>query len=111
MEGNKDEAERCIQLAHEQKRKGDTEAALKFLQKAERLYPSNKAKGTTKCSFKVFINLVLDNSTPSSRSFLWILCLVQLMASGVKSVLRCQYFYCSNVHLTLSIFEMLLYPN
>ena len=46
MDGNKDESERCIHLAEKYLRGGDKEKALKFLNKAERLYPSSKAKGT-----------------------------------------------------------------
>jgi Tfp pilus assembly protein PilF len=45
MEGNKDESERCISLAIQYSKQGDDEKALKFLNKAERLYPTQKAKG------------------------------------------------------------------
>ena len=44
MEGNKDESERCISLAIQYSKQGDDEKALKFLNKAERLYPTQKAK-------------------------------------------------------------------
>jgi len=45
MEGNKDESNRCIKLAEKCLRLGDTEQALKYLNKAERLYPSTRARG------------------------------------------------------------------
>ncbi|MBN3313195.1 DJB14 protein, partial [Atractosteus spatula] len=44
MESNKDEAEKCIQLARKAFEAGDKERALKFLNKAEKLYPTEKAK-------------------------------------------------------------------
>ncbi|KAJ8313190.1 hypothetical protein KUTeg_009258 [Tegillarca granosa] len=44
MDGNKDESERCIRLAQKYLAAGENERALKFLNKAERLYPSQKAK-------------------------------------------------------------------
>lgn len=45
MEGNRDEAERCIQIAAQALRESKMEKAEKFLNKAEKLYPSQKAKG------------------------------------------------------------------
>ncbi|XP_041075181.1 dnaJ homolog subfamily B member 14-like [Polyodon spathula] len=44
MEGNKDEAEKCILIARKALEAGDKEKALKFLNKAEKLYPTDKAK-------------------------------------------------------------------
>ena len=44
MEGNKDESEKCIDIALKHLRIGDKIKALKFLHKAQRLYPSDKAK-------------------------------------------------------------------
>ncbi|XP_033871467.1 dnaJ homolog subfamily B member 14 [Acipenser ruthenus] len=44
MEGNKDEAEKCIVIARKALEAGDKEKALKFLNKAEKLYPTDKAK-------------------------------------------------------------------
>ncbi|MBN3271770.1 DJB14 protein, partial [Polyodon spathula] len=44
MEGNKDEAEKCILIARKALEAGDKEKALKFLNKAEKLYPTIKAK-------------------------------------------------------------------
>ncbi|XP_078660585.1 dnaJ homolog subfamily B member 12-like isoform X1 [Branchiostoma floridae x Branchiostoma belcheri] len=44
MEVNRDEAERCIDIAEKYIRAGDREKAVKFLYKAEKLYPSQKAQ-------------------------------------------------------------------
>ena len=48
MEVNKDEAERCIEYAEKYISEGSTDKAEKFLHKAERLYPTQKAKCKTK---------------------------------------------------------------
>lgn len=45
MDGNKDESEKCISIALKYIRTGDKEKALKYLYKAERLYPSKNASG------------------------------------------------------------------
>ena len=45
MESNKEEGLRCIDLATECMKRGEKLKAKKFLQKAERLYPTQKAKG------------------------------------------------------------------
>lgn len=45
MEGNRDEAEKCINIASKAFEAGDKEKALKFLNKAEKLYPTDRAKG------------------------------------------------------------------
>ncbi|KAJ8271661.1 hypothetical protein COCON_G00105200 [Conger conger] len=44
MEGNRDEAEKCIRIATKAAEAGDKDKALKFLNKAEKLYPTEKAK-------------------------------------------------------------------
>ncbi|XP_056136166.1 dnaJ homolog subfamily B member 14 [Lampris incognitus] len=44
MEGNRDEAEKCITIASKALEAGDKEKALKFLNKAEKLYPTETAK-------------------------------------------------------------------
>lgn len=46
MEVNKDEADRCIELAEKYIKERCREKAEKFLYKAERLYPTERAKGT-----------------------------------------------------------------
>lgn len=45
MESNRDEAEKCIQIAAQALRESKIERAEKFLKKAEKLYPTQKAKG------------------------------------------------------------------
>jgi hypothetical protein len=45
MDSNRDESERCIQLAEHCIRNNQNDKALKFLLKADRLFPSPKAKG------------------------------------------------------------------
>ena len=45
MDGNKDESNRCIRLAEKCLQLGDTQQALKYLNKAERLFPSARARG------------------------------------------------------------------
>lgn len=45
MDGNRDESQRCIDIAVAAIREGKLERAEKFLKKAESLYPSQKAKG------------------------------------------------------------------
>ena len=44
MDGNKDESEKCINIALKCLKLGEKEKALKFLNKANRLYPSDKAR-------------------------------------------------------------------
>ncbi|XP_015919230.2 dnaJ homolog subfamily B member 14 [Parasteatoda tepidariorum] len=44
MDGNKDESEHCISIAQKYINEGDRTKALKFLYKAEKLYPSQRAK-------------------------------------------------------------------
>lgn len=44
MDGNKDESERCIGIAEKFINEGQREKAVKYLNKAERLYPSTRAK-------------------------------------------------------------------
>lgn len=48
MEGNKDEADKCIEIAERAIKERNREKAERFIHKAERLYPTQKAKG--KCS-------------------------------------------------------------
>lgn len=48
MEGNRDESERCLHRSETFLKIGDLEKALKFANKAARLYPSEKAEGRKK---------------------------------------------------------------
>lgn len=45
MEVNKDEAERCVDIATAALNSHQLEKAIKFLEKAQRLFPTEKAKG------------------------------------------------------------------
>lgn len=49
MDGNKDESERCFAFARKFISEGDLDKGLKYLEKAERLYPSQAAKGSLLC--------------------------------------------------------------
>ncbi|KAM9477221.1 dnaJ homolog subfamily B member 14 [Clarias gariepinus] len=44
MEGNRDEAEKCMNIATKALEAGDKDKAIKFLNKAEKLFPTDKAK-------------------------------------------------------------------
>lgn len=45
MEGNRDEAEKCIGIAREALEAGNRDRALRFLGKAQKLYPTETARG------------------------------------------------------------------
>lgn len=47
MDSNKDEAERCIKIARNAISNNQPDKARKFLEKAQRLFPTNQAKGTS----------------------------------------------------------------
>jgi len=49
MEGNKDDSYLCIRLAEKCLKLGDSEQALKYLNKAQRLFPSTRARGERQC--------------------------------------------------------------
>lgn len=63
MEGNKDESEHCILIAQKCINEGDRPKALKFLYKAQRLYPSERAKDLIELLEK------LSDSTSDRRQF------------------------------------------
>lgn len=46
MEGNKDEAKRCVELGENYIAEGKYDKAEKFLGKAQKLFPTEKAEGT-----------------------------------------------------------------
>lgn len=48
MDGNKDEAIKCRELAEKYIREGNKEKALKFLAKSNKLYPSKEVEGKEK---------------------------------------------------------------
>jgi hypothetical protein len=45
MDANKLDSEKCIKIAQDALRNGDFQKALKFLEKSEKLYPTEIAKG------------------------------------------------------------------
>lgn len=45
MESNKDEAERCISIALKAIQSNQPDRALRFLEKAQRLYPTPRVRG------------------------------------------------------------------
>lgn len=63
MEVNKDEAERCIQIAIDALKSGNVERSEKFLRKAENLFPTQRAKGNcyTKLSLTRNLNVLLHS--------------------------------------------------
>ncbi|XP_055935754.1 dnaJ homolog subfamily B member 14-like [Argiope bruennichi] len=63
MDGNKDESEHCISIAQKYINEGDRAKALKFLYKAERLYPSQRAKDLIELLEK------LSDSASDSRNY------------------------------------------
>ena len=56
MEGNRDEAERCIDIALIALNAGNLQRAEKFLKKADSLYPLSYAKGIIKILILIFIS-------------------------------------------------------
>lgn len=64
MDGNKDESEHCISLAQKYINEGDRTKALKFLYKAEKLYPSQRAKG------KYFVTVHISNLIFQERFYI-----------------------------------------
>lgn len=44
-DGNKDEADKCFNLAQKYFQEGNRDKAIRFAQKAERLYPTQRAAG------------------------------------------------------------------
>lgn len=47
-DGNKDEAEKCLNLAQKHFKEGNRDKAKRFAQKAERLYPTKETEGERK---------------------------------------------------------------
>lgn len=59
MEVNKDEAERCIELAKKFISEEKEDKAEKFLLKAEKLYPTQKAKGKPRLHFHIVTTILM----------------------------------------------------
>lgn len=53
MEGNRDEADRCIEIGIKALSEGKIEKAEKFFTKADNLYPTDKAKGESNRTFNL----------------------------------------------------------
>uniref|UniRef100_A0A8C4XIH4 DnaJ homolog subfamily B member 14 n=1 Tax=Erpetoichthys calabaricus TaxID=27687 RepID=A0A8C4XIH4_ERPCA len=111
MEGNRDEAEKCINIARKALEAGDRNKALKFLNKAQKLFPTDTAKvlldaltsnGTSagngprcrkaeeSCNGKKSKSET-DNATPSSgeaaKTF------TQEQLEGVQRIKKCKNYY------------------
>jgi len=57
MDGNKDAAEHCIELAEKAFNSGDRANAERLLKKSERLFPTQKAKGLSQTSIEYCNNI------------------------------------------------------
>ncbi|XP_066135700.1 dnaJ homolog subfamily B member 14 isoform X3 [Saccopteryx bilineata] len=60
MEGNRDEAEKCVEIAREALNAGDREKAQRFLQKAEKLYPLPSARA--------LLEIIMKNGSTTGNS-------------------------------------------
>ncbi|XP_029014254.1 dnaJ homolog subfamily B member 14 [Betta splendens] len=111
MEWNRDEAEKCINIATRAVEAGDKERALRFLNKAEKLYPTDRAralldaltKNGSSASNGAYRRRPADSSESSgaqteregqesgggdsSKGF------TQEQVEGVKSIKRCKDYY------------------
>ena len=68
FEGNKDEADKCFQLSQSYFEQGNREKALKFAQKAQRLYPSQKFKGLFIYLLRIPMNIFIRDLLEFSLS-------------------------------------------
>lgn len=57
MDSNKDEAERCMELAERYLREKRYEEAEKFVRKAQKLYPTKKAEGKVGKTHVIFYKI------------------------------------------------------
>nr|BAE36117.1 unnamed protein product [Mus musculus] len=60
MEGNRDEAEKCVQIAREALSAGNRDKAQRFLQKAEKLYPLPAARA--------LLEIIMKNGSTAGSS-------------------------------------------
>ncbi|XP_065490572.1 dnaJ homolog subfamily B member 14 isoform X3 [Caloenas nicobarica] len=79
MEGNRDEAEKCIGIAREALEAGNRDRALRFLGKAQKLYPTDTARVQSCCS------------TSFDGKLLWIL--LRGTNRAVTCIKKCKNFY------------------
>jgi len=63
MDSNRDESERCIELAKNLIKSNEYQKALKYLIKAEKLFPSKQAKGLS------IVSPNLSNNLSNNLSF------------------------------------------
>lgn len=64
MEGNRDEAEKCIGIARDALEAGDRDRALRFLSKAQKLYPTDTARGEQRGGGTGGVTTVQKRRTP-----------------------------------------------
>lgn len=62
MDSNKDEAERCVELAERYMKEKKFEDAEKFIRKAQKLYPTQKTEGEKKNCLCDFVTSFLNAS-------------------------------------------------
>lgn len=60
MDSNKDEAERCVELAERYMKEKKFEDAEKFIRKAQKLYPTQKTEGERINRLNDFITSLLN---------------------------------------------------
>ena len=60
MEGNRDESEKCLRRAEAFLKDGELEQALKYVNKAERLFPSKRAKGLYSSCIGLYLCDIVD---------------------------------------------------
>uniref|UniRef100_A0A5F5PRL7 DnaJ heat shock protein family (Hsp40) member B14 n=1 Tax=Equus caballus TaxID=9796 RepID=A0A5F5PRL7_HORSE len=60
MEGNRDEAEKCVEIAREALNAGDRERAQRFLHKAQKLYPLPAARA--------LLEIIMKNGSTAGSS-------------------------------------------
>ena len=56
MESNRDEADKCLELAMKYVRQGNKEKAERFVRKAEKLFPSRRIQEVPESARKVHLN-------------------------------------------------------
>lgn len=87
MEGNKDEAVKCLEFARRFLAKGDREKAKKFILKSKKLYPLEEAESKS-CGINIYLRklqsfqpvyLAQSNQIQSDYPICCLLCLSHLM--------------------------------
>ena len=70
MDGNKEEGLRCIDLATNYMKLGEKAKAKRFLLKAERLFPTEKAKGRQPTVISIDFSFVIAISSSIFKNYL-----------------------------------------